>query len=84
MPDTIASCCSDPRRPRTAGGATSAMYAGAMTDAAPTPSPPRTRQAMRSHGPNAKPDPRALTRNNTAASTITPVRPQRSASRPAR
>ena len=33
MPETIASCCSEPRRPRIDAGATSAMYAGAITEA---------------------------------------------------
>ncbi len=43
MPVTIASCCSEPSRPRMRGGEVSAMYAGAMTDATPTPMPPTTR-----------------------------------------
>ena len=54
-----------------------------MTEAAPTPRPPITRQMMRSNGLKARPDPIALTRKSTAASTMTRIRPWRSASRPA-
>ena len=35
MPSTIASCCTDPSRPRIRAGAISAIYAGAITEAMP-------------------------------------------------
>ncbi len=55
MPTTMASCCSEPRRPRIDAGEISAMYAGAITEAAPTPRPPTTRQNVRLTGPSGEP-----------------------------
>ena len=55
-----------------------------MTEAAPTPMPPTARHRIMSHGPNASPEPMALTVKSTAASTMTRMRPMRSASAPAR
>jgi hypothetical protein len=75
MPTTMASCCSEPSRPRIEAGEISAMYAGAITDAAPTPTPPTTRQKVRLTGPVARPEPMALTMNSTAAATMTRMRP---------
>jgi hypothetical protein len=40
IPVTIASCCSDPRRPRIRAGEVSAMYVGAITEATRTPTRP--------------------------------------------
>src|SRR5690606_4771375 len=54
-----------------------------MTDAAPTPRPPRERQAMRSHVPNASPEPTAEAVKSTAATTMTRTRPWRAARGPA-
>ncbi len=57
MPDTMASCCSEPILPRIWAGLISAMYAGAITEAAPTPRPPTTRHTIMSTGPKARPEP---------------------------
>ena len=54
-----------------------------MTEAAPTPRPPMTRQTMKSMTPKARPDPRALTMNMTAAMSMTGTRPMRLATGPA-
>jgi hypothetical protein len=54
-----------------------------MTLAAPTPSPPMTRQMVRSTALKASADPMALETNRAAAISITRTRPQRSASGPA-
>ena len=82
IPSVMASCCSDPSRPRMAAGAISAMYAGAMTDAMPMPMPAMMRHSTRSQTPNAMPDRIEETKNRTAPRNITRVRPQRSASLP--
>jgi hypothetical protein len=65
------------------GGDVSAIYAGAMTDATPTPMPPIIRKTTISHTLFARPAPIALMKNNSAAIFITWSRPIRSASRPA-
>src|SRR5699024_3049352 len=83
IPTTIASCCSEPSRPRTCAGETSAIYAGAITDAAPTPKPPITRQMIKSVTPKASPEPTAETRNNTEEMTIVGTRPSLLATGPA-
>src|SRR4029450_660098 len=49
-PDTIAICCSEASRPRMCGGATSAIYIGASTLAAPMARPPRSREAREPPG----------------------------------
>src|SRR5450759_4761894 len=54
-----------------------------MTDAAPTPIPPMTRQRIRVTGPPARPVPIALATNSRPAPTITLMRPYRFASCPA-
>jgi len=65
------------------GGEVSAIYAGAMTDATPTPMPPMTRNAPKTQIFIARPVPKALMRKSSAASFITERRPTLSASRPA-
>ena len=60
------------------------MYAGATTDAIPTPTPPSTRNTISNASELIRPVPSALTKNNTAANRITISRPRRSANRPAR
>ena len=57
---------------------------GATTEAMPMPSPPSTRQTMRSATPNARPAPSELTTNRVAPMIITGMRPHRSARLPAR
>jgi hypothetical protein len=74
-PDTIAICCSDASRPRTCGGATSAMYIGASTLAAPMARPPTRRDAMKKPAEPASPVATALARNSTAFSSIVGRRP---------
>ena len=59
------------------------MYAGAMTDATPTPMPPTTRNRPNIHTLAARPVPKALMRNSSAAIFITESLPILSASRPA-
>ena len=54
-----------------------------MTEAAPTPRPPTTRQTMKSTTPKARPDPRALAMNMTAAMSMTDTRPMRLETGPA-
>ena len=68
MPSMMASCCSEPSRPRMAAGAISAMYAGAITDAMPMPMPAMTRHRTRSQTPIARPDRIEETKNRTAPS----------------
>ena len=51
------------------------MYAGAITEATPTPTPPITRNAMSIPSELASPVPTALTRNSTAATRIVHKRP---------
>ena len=80
----IASCWNEARVPRICFGATSEMYAGAMTDAVPMPRPPTRRQITRSQVAKAKPEPIEEIRNSTAAQNMMRVRPQRSARRPAK
>jgi hypothetical protein len=83
MPDTIASCCNDPRRPRRWAGATSAMYVGAITEAAPMARPPTNRHSISPVTPPGNADPIADTMNTTAATCIVRGRPRRFATRPA-
>ena len=64
-------------------GATSAMYAGAMTLAAPTAMPPRNRQVEKAHSVSASPEPNELTAKSRAVTRIARTRPARSAARPA-
>ena len=59
------------------------MYAGAITEAMPTPIPATSRHAMKSHTANAQPAPSELIVNSAAAATITRTRPSRSAMPPA-
>src|SRR6266853_383808 len=54
-PSTIAICCSEARRPRIWAGATSEIYMGASTLAAPIASPPAIRAAMKRPGEPAAP-----------------------------
>ena len=74
-PDTIAICCSEASRPRTCGGATSAMYIGASTLAAPMARPPTSRETMNTPAEPARPVAMALRRNRTAFSNIVGRRP---------
>lgn len=83
MPSVIASCCSEASDPRIWRGATSAMYAGATTDAMPIPRPLITRHRMRSGTLNVSAAPIDETKKSTAPSSITFRRPQRSDSAPA-
>ncbi len=78
IPTTILSWLNDTSWPRTAAGAISAMYIGAMIRAAPTPRPPIRREitSVAKFGANA--DIRAETANSTAASRSTGRRPSRS------
>ena len=82
-PDTIAICCSEASRPRMCDGATSAIYIGASTLAAPIARPPRSREAMNTPAEPARPVAAALMRNRTAFSNIVGRRPYRSATGPA-
>ena len=50
----------------------------------PMPMPPMSRQKVRSHTPNARPEPNALVRNMTAPISMTFRRPNRSLRVPAR
>ena len=59
------------------------MYAGATTDAIPTPTPPSTRNTISNASELTSPVPSALTKNDTAANRITISRPKRSANWPA-
>ncbi len=69
-------------RPRSRAGAISAMYAGAMTDAIPMPTPAMNRQIARSKADQAIADRIEEAKNSTAPNTMTRVRPHRSARRP--
>ena len=60
MPVTIANCCNEPSRPRIRAGAISAMYAGAITDAMPTPRPPINRKKISKYRLGLRPAPIAL------------------------
>ena len=57
------------------------MYAGAITDATPTPIPPTTRQKTSHSMDCVKPQPIAESRNNSAAIFMMGMRPVRSAMR---
>lgn len=83
MPMVMANCWSEAREPRHLAGAISAMYAGAITEAMPIPSPPSTRQSMRSGTLNANPEPIEEMTNRAEPSSMTFLRPQRSARLPA-
>jgi hypothetical protein len=82
-PSTIASCCKVVKRPRMRVGDTSAIYAGATTDAAPTPNPPINRKQKKACADHDAPAPMAPTANKIAVSTITGRRPNFSAYWPA-
>src|SRR5207245_2055726 len=69
-PDTIAICCSDASRPRICGGATSAIYIGASTLAAPLAGPPTSREPRRNLADPASPVAMARARTGTAFSRI--------------
>src|SRR4029450_166862 len=62
-PTTIASCCSEARRPRICGGATSAMYIGAKTLAPPMATPAVIRTTMNNAAELEAPVDTAVTRN---------------------
>ena len=74
-PNTMAICCSEPSRPRMCAGATSEMYIGASTLAAPMASPPTSREAMNTPAEPARPVPTALMRKRTAVRSIVGRRP---------
>ena len=82
-PTTIAICCSEARRPRMWGGATSAMYMGANTLAPPIATPAVIRAAMNTAAELAAPVATAVTRNRIAFKSIVGRRPRESASLPA-
>ena len=69
-------------RPRSLGGAISAMYMGAMISAAPTPKPPSMRAATRTAKLGATAQTSAEIVNRTAAILSTGRRPSRSLSGP--
>ncbi len=79
----MANCCSDASEPRIWRGATSAMYAGATTEAMPMPRPLITRQRIRSGTLKVRAAPIDDTKNSTAPSSMTFNRPQRSERAPA-
>ncbi len=83
MPVTIASCCSEPSRPRRCAGAISAMYVGAITDADPIARPPTKRQSMSPPTLPGNAEPIAEIMKSTAATRMAWMRPRRSAMRPA-
>ena len=74
-PSTIAICCSEASRPRICAGATSAMYIGASTLAAPMARPPTIREVMKKPADPAAPVANALARNKTAFSSMVGRRP---------
>jgi hypothetical protein len=82
-PVTMAICCSDARRPRISAGATSAIYIGANTLAAPIAIPPATRAAMKTSAEFAAPVATALIRNRIAFKSMVGRRPNASARLPA-
>ena len=82
-PTTMAICCSEARRPRICGGATSAMYIGANTLAPPIATPAVIRAAMKNTAELAAPVATAVTRNRIAFKSIVGRRPRESASLPA-
>src|SRR6478735_4097193 len=82
-PVTIAICCSEARRPRMWAGATSEMYIGANTLAAPIAMPPATLAAMKTPAELAAPVATALARKRIAFKSMVGRRPIESASLPA-
>ena len=82
-PVTIAICCSEARRPRMWAGATSAMYIGANTLAAPIAIPPAILAAMKTPAELAAPVATALSRKRIAFKSMVGRRPRESASVPA-
>ena len=74
-PSTMAICCSEPSRPRMCDGATSEMYIGASTLAAPMARPPTSRDAMNTAAESARPLATALMRKSTAFRSIVGRRP---------
>src|SRR5882757_161430 len=79
----MASCCSVVSRPRISAGETSAIYAGATTEAAPTPNPPISRKTKKTSAEREAPAPAAPTAKSTAVSSISGLRPILSAYCPA-
>src|SRR5262245_59838762 len=69
-PRTIAICWSEASRPRRWAGATSEMYIGASTLAAPIARPPRILQAINVGADAAAPVAYALIRNSTALNSM--------------
>src|SRR4029077_391749 len=82
-PDTMAICCSEARRPRRYAGATSAIYIGANTLAAPIAIPPAMRAAMKNAAEFVAPVATALTRKRIAFKSMVGRRPRESARLPA-
>src|SRR6185503_4135971 len=82
-PSTMANCCKEASRPRKKAGATSAIYMGASTLAAPIPIPPAILEAIKAPAEPAPPDANALKRKRTALINIAGRRPIRLASVPA-
>jgi hypothetical protein len=83
MPVTMNSWLKVTMRPRTAAGAISAMYIGAATNTAPTPSPLSRRARINAGKLGAAAATAADTANTIAAARKTVRRPKRSASGPA-
>jgi hypothetical protein len=74
-PNTMAICCSEASRPRMCDGATSEIYIGASTLAAPMARPPTRRAAMKNTAESAMPVATALQRKSTALRSIVGRRP---------
>src|SRR5579883_2003540 len=79
----MASCCRVVSLPRMSAGDTSAMYAGATTDAAPTPNPPMRRERKKTPAVGDAPAPAAPRPHSAAVSSMRGLRPIRSAYWPA-
>ena len=82
-PRTIANCWSEASRPRRWAGATSAIYIGASTLAAPMANPATIREPINTPTEPDAPVANALPRNRTASIIIVGRRPMRLASAPA-
>ena len=84
MPETMANWLTETMRPRIRAGEISAMYMGEVIEAAPMPSPPMMRKKTNSVKLRGKAVPKAETRNSTAETSSTRLRPRRSLSMPAK
>ncbi len=83
IPITMLSWLIETMRPLTGAGAISAMYMGAMSNAAPTPKPPIMRATTSARNDGASAEATAETTNRSAAPISTNLRPKRSLKGPA-